>query len=141
MVTCARLLVPLRPVTTSGQRIGIPRLKGTLSERSKILFVCGRNQKRSPTAARIFQNDPRLAVRSAGVSPSSPHRISSADVRWADLVLAMERKHLDRIGALFPDAEFTGRHLGVPDEYEFMDADLIELLRGRVEEAIEAHGK
>lgn len=33
---------------------------------TKVLFVCGRNQRRSPTAERIFRDDPRMSVRSAG---------------------------------------------------------------------------
>ncbi len=110
-----------------------------MSERLKIFFVCGRNQKRSPTAAKIYQNDPRLEVRSAGVSESSRRRISGADLAWADIVVAMERKHLDRIAALHPDAECRGMHLGIPDEYEFMDSDLIDLLHDHVEEAIHSY--
>lgn len=63
----------------------------------KILFVCGRNQWRSPTAERLYSRDTRVEVRSAGVSPGSRHEISGADLEWADLVLVMERRHAQRI--------------------------------------------
>ena len=37
-----------------------------MSKKPHVLFVCGRNQWRSPTAARIYANDQRIEVRSAG---------------------------------------------------------------------------
>jgi protein-tyrosine-phosphatase len=33
----------------------------------KVLLVCGRNLRRSPTAEMLFRKDPRVSVRSAGV--------------------------------------------------------------------------
>ena len=58
-----------------------------------ILFVCGRNRWRSPTAERLYRSDPRLEARSAGVSDKSQHRISAADIAWADLILVMEAEY------------------------------------------------
>jgi predicted protein tyrosine phosphatase len=100
----------------------------------KILFVCGRNQWRSPTARNIYKNDPRVEVRSAGVSEKSPHQISNADIEWADLILVMENEHKSRIQSLFKG----GRHpeiksLDIPDEYQYMDQELIQLIRSGVE--------
>jgi protein-tyrosine-phosphatase len=37
----------------------------------KVLFVCSRNQWRSPTAERVFATRPGLEVRSAGVDKSA----------------------------------------------------------------------
>ena len=70
----------------------------------KVLFVSGRNRRRSPTAETIFRDDPRLTVRSVGPSDSSKKRITEGDLLWADLILVMERKYAARIRALFPDA-------------------------------------
>lgn len=102
----------------------------------RILFVCGKNLRRSPTAAAIFRNHPGLEVRSAGVSEKSRHRITEADLRWADLVLVMERKHAARIresfGTMNPLPPI--RSLDIPDDYEFMDPELVELLRGALEQ-------
>lgn len=100
----------------------------------KILFVCGRNQRRSPTAEQIFRDDPRMSVRSAGVSDSSKRRLKENDLHWADLVLVMEPKYSARIRFQFPGESIPPiRSLDVPDDYEFMDAELIELLRTAVE--------
>jgi len=102
-----------------------------------ILFVCGRNQWRSPTAERVYRDDPRVQVRSAGVSVKSNHQVSAKDLAWADLVFVMERRHKSRIlGAFGGHPNFPPIvSLDIPDEYEFMDKELIELIR----EGVESH--
>lgn len=104
----------------------------------KVLFVCGRNKRRSPTAEKIFRNDPRLSVRSAGTSPSSRRKIREGDLLWADRVLVMERKYAARIHAVFRDLDRLPpmESLEIPDDYEFMDAALIELLHSSMEEIL-----
>ncbi|HEY5757541.1 MAG TPA: hypothetical protein VIU34_17050, partial [Steroidobacter sp.] len=49
-----------------------------------VLFVCSRNQWRSPTAEKVFARYPGVSVRSAGTSPNARRHISVEDVRWAD---------------------------------------------------------
>ena len=102
-----------------------------------LLFLCGKNQRRSPTAEALFRSDRRVAVRSAGVSEKSRRRVTESDLRWADLVLVMERKHAARLRAAFPHCDDLApiASLDVPDEYDFMAPELVELLR----DAIEAH--
>ena len=95
-----------------------------------ILFVCGRNQWRSPTAARIYANDQRVEVRSAGVSPQSPHRVSQRDLEWADLVLVMEPEHKARLREMFTGIQLPSIEcLDIPDEYGYMDPELVTLIR------------
>jgi len=97
----------------------------------KILFVCSKNQWRSPTAAAIYRNDPRLAVKSAGLSNKSPTVVSAKLLEWAELVIVMENKHVTRIRDHFrnqmqlPDIV----SLEIPDDYEFMHPELIKLLK------------
>jgi len=100
-----------------------------------ILFVCGRNQWRSPTAEEIYRRDPRLQVRSAGVSPSSRQRVTEKTLAWATLVLVMERKHAERIRQQFAylDELPPISSLNIPDDFPFMDPELIALLRERIE--------
>ena len=101
----------------------------------RLLFVCGRNQWRSPTAVDVYRRDPRFSVRSAGVSDKSRHRVSADDLDWADLVLVMERKHRARILEMFCDRANFPRmvSLDIPDEYERMDQELISLIRNGTE--------
>ncbi|MEO7933516.1 MAG: phosphotyrosine protein phosphatase [Chthoniobacterales bacterium] len=100
-----------------------------------LLFVCGRNRRRSPTAEAIFRGDKRVSVRSGGTSESSPRRVSQADLQWADLVCVMERKYESRLRARFPDLEKWPRmhNLDIPDDYEYMDPLLVDVLRAELE--------
>jgi predicted protein tyrosine phosphatase len=101
----------------------------------KILFVCGRNQWRSPTAVRVFRDDARVAACSAGVSSKGGHELSGADLEWADLVLVMERRYLARIRSGFGGRMDLPRieSLDIPDEFGYMDPELVALIRSSVE--------
>jgi predicted protein tyrosine phosphatase len=107
----------------------------TAADKPHILFVCGRNQWRSPTAERIYRDDPRIRVRSAGVSGKSQHQISDDDLSWAGLVVAMETKYKARILGTFQNHLNLPRivSLDIPDEYQLMDTELIALIREGVE--------
>jgi predicted protein tyrosine phosphatase len=98
-----------------------------------VLFVCGRNQWRSPTAERVWARAPGVSVRSAGVSRSARRRVTGNDLRWADLVLVMEEKHRSRLREEFrEEACAAAIHvLDIPDEYRFMEPALVELVRER----------
>ena len=104
-------------------------------DRRRLLFICSRNQWRSPTAEAIWRKDPRVEVRSAGTSPRARRRVSAADLRWADLILVMEDKHEDRLRADFGALlEHKVVHvLDIPDEFQYMDPVLVEELRSAVE--------
>ena len=110
-------------------------LRMTPPVRLKLLFVCGKNQWRSPTGEALYRDDPRVEVRSAGVSPEARRRVTARDLAWADLVLTMERKHTERLRQQFPDlGEWPDiRCLGIPDDYPFMDPELMEMLRTSTE--------
>jgi len=110
------------------------------TRRVRVLFVCGKNQWRSPTAEEIYRRDPRLEVRSAGVSPSASRRVSEKDLDWADLVLTMERKHRSRIEEQFRHRDDLPpiRVLDIPDDFQRMDPELVDLIRERVEPILTA---
>jgi len=101
-----------------------------------ILFICSRNQWRSPTAEKIYSRDDRVNVASAGTSPRAQKRVNAKDIEWADIILVMEYKHKDRL-----KAEFTKllkykkvAVLDIPDDYGYMDEELIEILKVSIEE-------
>ena len=102
---------------------------------TRLLFLCSRNQWRSPTAEAVYQNDPRVEVRSAGVSASARQRVTEKLLRWADRVLVMEHAHKRRLREQFPAIAHDLRIevLDIPDDYPFMDPELITLIRERVE--------
>lgn len=108
------------------------------AEPIKVLFVCSKNQWRSPTAEQVFRKDAGLSVRSAGTSRSARRTITVADIRWADLIFVMEDKHRARLRAQFRDElrYKTVHTLDIPDLYRFMDAELVEILRAKAEPLI-----
>lgn len=108
-----------------------------MRERPHILVVCGRNKKRSRTAESIFRNDDRFNVRSAGLSPKSDRKISEKDVHWADLVFVMEDRQRARIREQYGHLELPDiKVLNIPDEYEFMNEALVELLTDRINDTL-----
>ena len=93
-----------------------------------VLFVCSRNKWRSPTAEKVFSNYPNLSVRSAGLSPQSPRQLSSKDLSWADIVFVMEDQHKKRVRELSRRFQIEVSKivvLDIPDDYEFMDPELV----------------
>ena len=104
-------------------------------EQVNVLFVCSRNQWRSPTAERVFKGHPALVARSAGTSLSARHHISHADIDWADVILVMEDKHRQRIVEEYTRlAEHTPiRVLDIPDEYKYTAPKLIDIPEQTVE--------
>lgn len=108
----------------------------------RVLFVCSRNRWRSPTAERIYRGRAGIAVRSAGTSPNAAHPVSADDVAWSTVIIVMEGKHRDRLRARFPDA-LRGRAvhvLGIPDEYRYMQPELVEELTALVDPLLFSHG-
>lgn len=105
-----------------------------VDQRLKVLFVCSRNQWRSPTAERVWRSSPKLSVRSAGTSPNAKRQVTEADLRWADSIFVMEEKHKARLMAEWGRVvEHKPVHvLGIPDEYKFMDPELVEELKDSV---------
>lgn len=108
--------------------------------RINVLFVCSKNQWRSPTAEAIYRDAPRVSVRSRGTARAAKQTIRSADLAWADLVLAMEDKHRSRLLADYPGEtkSLPIVVLHIPDEYQFMDPDLVELIRNAAAPIIDA---
>jgi len=100
----------------------------------KLLFVCSRNRLRSLTAEKLFEGVPGYQVRSVGTQPDARIVITEGHIGWADLIFVMEKSHLDRIRRKFPEA-LEGKRviaLHIPDDYEFMQPELIEELRGKL---------
>ncbi len=108
------------------------------AEPINVLFVCSMNEWRSPTGEAIFKRDNGLNVRSAGTVRGAKRTISVKDIRWADVILVMEEKHKSRLQAQFRDeVRYKALHvLDIPDEYRFMNPELVELLRAKAEPLI-----
>ncbi|WP_299008675.1 phosphotyrosine protein phosphatase [uncultured Shewanella sp.] len=101
---------------------------------TNLLFICSRNQWRSPTGEQVWRNHPEVSVRSAGTSPKARRTVSVKDIQWADIIFVMEQKHKSRLKAQFTRLlEHKDIHvLDIPDEYQYMDEKLIEIMKQAV---------
>ncbi len=98
-----------------------------------ILFLCSQNKLRSPTAEAIFADHPAIEVDSAGLNNDAVVPLSEEQVRWADVIIVMEKAHRTRLNRKLKNA-LVGKRvavLDIPDNYEYMDAALVALLKAR----------
>ncbi|KQL41834.1 protein tyrosine phosphatase [Bacillus sp. FJAT-25509] len=104
----------------------------------KLLFICSKNQWRSPTAEKIFHLSNGYEARSAGTEAGARIKVTEGHIGWADIIFVMEKKHLRRIRDKFGDLlnEKKIVNLDIADDYQFMDEELIEILQNRVSEII-----
>ena len=100
----------------------------------KILFICSQNKLRSPTAEQVFSLDERLEVRSAGLDKDAVNTLSSDDIEWADIIFVMETSHQKELSKKYGKF-LRGKRiicLNITDDYEFMDRELIRILKTSV---------
>ncbi len=100
----------------------------------KVLFVCSRNQWRSPTAEQVWRKHPLVLARSGGTSPNARHPVSADDIHWADVIFVMEEKHKSRLQASYRGlmSNKTVHVLDIPDDYKYMDPELVEIVQEAV---------
>lgn len=99
-----------------------------------VLFVCGRNRLRSPTAEQVFGDWEGVTAASAGLSHDADTPVTPELLEWANIVFVMERGHRSKLSRRFK------KHLGrarvvcldIPDRYAFMAPDLVDILLARV---------
>lgn len=94
-----------------------------------VLFICSRNQWRSPTAEQVFRRYPGLNVRSAGTSRNAKKTVTAEWLQWADVICVMEQKHKNRLMADYRRIiDNKPLHvLEIPDDYRYMAPELITL--------------
>jgi predicted protein tyrosine phosphatase len=100
----------------------------------KVLFVCSRNRRRSLTAEKLFEGTPGVQVRSVGTQPEARIVVTEGHIGWADLIVCMEKSHLNRLRLKFPEA-MGGKLvvcLHIPDDYEFMQPELVDEIQAKL---------
>jgi predicted protein tyrosine phosphatase len=100
----------------------------------KVLFVCSRNRLRSPTAEQVFSTRRDLEVASAGTNHDADTPLTADLVAWADIIFVIEKAHRAKLQKRFKASLKNARLicLDIPDNYEFMDPVLVQLLETRV---------
>jgi len=79
----------------------------------------------------------RFHIRSVGLSLKSERQIKDKDILWADIIFVMEQGQGARIAGTFrylplPPIEV----LHIEDEYEYLEPELIEMLKDRINSSI-----
>jgi len=110
---------------------------GENQEKLKILFVCTANRMRSKTAEKIYKDDERFIVKSAGVAVFADVPLNLELLKWADYVIVMEDMHVEWIRESYPGF-FLRKHeqilcLDIPDIYNFMDFELVYQIESKFE--------
>jgi predicted protein tyrosine phosphatase len=100
-----------------------------------ILFICSRNQWRSPTGEEIYKNVQGINSKSAGTEPSARTKINAKLIDWADIIFVMEKKHKQRITEKFRTETSQKKIiiLDIEDNYQFMDDELIDEIKAKVD--------
>jgi predicted protein tyrosine phosphatase len=77
---------------------------------------------------------PGIETASAGLGNDADVPVSPELLAWADVVFVMEKAHRNRLSAKFK-RDLDGKRvicLDIPDKYEYMDPDLVRLLKQKV---------
>jgi len=100
----------------------------------RALFICSQNRLRSPTAEAVFAAWPGVETDSAGLGGDASVPLSTEQIAWANIIFVMEKAHRNRLSMRFK-AHLNGKRvicLDIPDDYEYMQPELIKLLEAKV---------
>jgi predicted protein tyrosine phosphatase len=102
-----------------------------LTHLPNLLFICSKNQWRSPTAELLFKDNAQHTARSAGTSNKACVKVNQKLIDWADVIFAMERKHRDILKQNFPSSLLSKQLiiLDIEDDYRYNDPELIEIFK------------
>lgn len=99
-----------------------------------VLLVCSQNRLRSPTAEQVFSRRRDIEVESAGTNHDADNPLTHELVAWADIIFVMEKAHRAKLQKKFRSSLKGARVicLEIPDDYDFMDPELVRLLEAKV---------
>ena len=106
---------------------------------TKLLFVCSQNRIRSLTAERMFDWVPQYQARSAGTNENARVKVTAGLLGWADKIFVMQKSHHSLLRMKFSEA-LEGKDvvaLNVPDDYCFMQPELIDELRAKLSQHLD----
>lgn len=98
----------------------------------RVLFVCGRNVDRSPTAEDMYKGAEGLEVKSAGTSIGATVPVTKELIEWAGFIFAMEERNKQAILKIDSSSEWKIWVLGIQDIFCRDDPELKQLLRQKL---------
>jgi predicted protein tyrosine phosphatase len=106
----------------------------------KVLTVCSGGVLRSPTAATLLTQLQNFNCRSCGIEDYALVQISQSLVYWADVIVCAEDYHVNYVREVIANAYMldevrpTIYNLDIPDDFEYMQPELIELMKKKFKE-------
>ena len=112
----------------------------------RVLCVCSAGLLRSPTAAFVLANDPyNFNTRSVGINEEfALIPIDKVHVFWANEIVVMDKRQENVVKSLIGEINWdtlidtittpTVYNLNIPDDFQYRDPDLIELIKTRYDE-------
>lgn len=93
----------------------------------RVLCVCSAGLLRSPTAARVLSQEPfNYNTRAAGTEDYALIRVDEVLLHWADEIVCMTQEQTSKIMAMTYKPVIN---LVIPDNYGYMDKELVELIK------------
>jgi predicted protein tyrosine phosphatase len=99
-----------------------------------LLFICGANKLRSPTAEQVFARYENIETDSAGLKADAEQMLSAEQIDWADIVFVMEKSQRAKVARQFQKV-LKGKRiicLDIPDVFTYMQAELVAMLEKKV---------
>jgi len=99
-----------------------------------LLFICSQNRLRSPTAEAVFSEYEGLEADSAGIDRGADFPLCNEAIQRSDIIFVMEKSHRRKLSQNFQPWLKDKRVicLDIPDEYEYMEPALVQLLKKKV---------
>jgi predicted protein tyrosine phosphatase len=100
----------------------------------RFLFICTANRLRSPTAEQVFSQYPDIEASSAGLAHDAVDPLTPEHFEGIDTIFVMEKAHRNKLSKHFKPHIGKARVvcLNIPDDYEYMQPELVTLLKARV---------
>ncbi len=101
----------------------------------KLLFVCSKNQLRSPTAEHIFSQINGIEALSAGTEKDADVPLDEELIEWAEYIFVMEKTHERKVREKFKKQINNQKIicLNIKDDFKYMDSELIKILKSKLE--------
>ena len=107
----------------------------------RVLTVCSANMLRSPTMAHVLSAEPyNFNTRSAGTSDFALIPVTDDLLMWADEIVCADSEHTSIINKMLQklDVDKPLLNLRIPDNYEYRNEGLIDLIKLRYDDILAA---
>ena len=99
---------------------------------TKVLCVCSAGLLRSPTVAVVMQSECKSNTRAVGLEKDfALIPIDDILLDWADMVVVMDYSQAEEISEVFDGPIYN---FSLADEFEYMNPELVEIIKSRLED-------